>query len=161
MCIELKQIENYSDEIFYFIKDNPKSFEGTEFLQDKQDELKGICLFDIIKENLSVGFIMLVDISDEYTPYYYELEIGIFNKYRKSGYAIDSIEAIKKMLRGKHMEEIKLRAVVKNENPKKKAMQHILTKCGFYDMDMIEKAAGAVFEENDNINKEYIITIKK
>lgn len=159
MSIKLEQIKKYSSKVVEFIKDNPKAFEGGENIEIDKDVPDDRFLFNIVKGNIIVGFIMLVDVSYGYPPYCYEIEIGVFREQRKRGYAVDAINAIKEYCL-EYMGKGKLQAIIKKENPEKEAMQHILIKCNFKDIDEFERSLGAKVVISENNNREYFINIR-
>lgn len=56
MCIKLDEIRSYSKEIVDFIKSHQDAYNGWEGLEENLPVSSRIKLFNIIKDNMAIGF---------------------------------------------------------------------------------------------------------
>ena len=131
MCIRLEEIRSYSKEIVDFIKSHQDAYNGGEGLEENLPVSSNIKLFNLIKNDIAIGFLMLVDCMDEPEFPGHELEIGIFENFQNSSYATYCIANIEKLL-SKHAENIdKIIVQVKETNNDSIKIKKVLVKNGF------------------------------
>lgn len=137
MCIKLKRIETYTSEIVDFIKAHSDAYNGSENLKAGLNVKEGKILYNIIKDNTSVGFFMVVDATNEVAFAGYEIEIGVFKLYQGNKYAQYCLKNIKKLLTLDNLDISIINALVKTTNPDRDKITKVLRKNKFIKYDTI------------------------
>ena len=115
--LKVKSILVLTKEIYNLLKQRPDAYNiGNTGIHENDELTSNFSLYEIYDENKykeSIGFILL----DKDTPYKdldteYEIVIGIFDKYRKNGYATACINQLITLLPNENWNNITIKAVV-------------------------------------------------